>query len=278
MLAKNELLNQQRQWAELTGLEPDTRGYLDSVEKNLFKQLDSLTRQAFENGSGSELEDTPSRPAKMRALHSSSALAVNVFDSWVASNTSALRSVLGLDSDIVSISFEEQFPTGLGGIPPNLDVALELSSGHIIGIESKFSEWLAPKPKHKAPLKAKYFPGNTGLWEQKGLPESQKLAAAMDQGAEHFQHLDVPQLLKHSLGMATQCGNRFSLFYIYYDCPGPESDLHSDEISHFDSLVGKELRFKAMSYQNFFSALEQIELVDKDYLGYLRERYFNKLV
>ena len=278
MSSKTELLLQQRQWAELTGLEPDTRGYLESVGKNLLKTIGPQTRLAFEKGSGSELEDTPSRPAKMRALHSFSALAVNVFDSWVGSKTPALKSVLGLDSDIVSISFEEQFPTGLGGIPPNLDVALELSSGHITGIESKFSEWLAPKPKHKAPLKAKYFPGNTGLWQEKGLPESQKLAAAMDQGAEHFQHLDVPQLLKHSLGMATQCGNRFSLFYIYYDCPGPESDLHNDEVSHFGSLVGEELRFKAISYQNFFSALEQIEFADKKYLDYLRERYFNKLV
>ncbi len=30
----------------------------------------------------SELQDTLSRPANMRALHSSSALAVNFFDSW----------------------------------------------------------------------------------------------------------------------------------------------------------------------------------------------------
>ena len=132
--------------------------------------------------------------------------------------------------------------------------------------------------ENKSPFKQKYFPSDTGLWKVKGLPESQKPVAAMDKGEEHFQHLDVPQLLKHSLGMATQLDNRFSLFYIYYDCPGPESHLHNAEINHFNSLVGEELRFKAMSYQSFFCVLEKIKSVDKRYLDYLRARYFSEAV
>jgi len=82
MLSKSQLLFQQCQWAEALGLKPDARGYLATVEGNLLQPLNESTRKAFENGSGSELQDTPSRPAKMRALHSSSALAVNFFDSW----------------------------------------------------------------------------------------------------------------------------------------------------------------------------------------------------
>jgi hypothetical protein len=88
MTSRTELLQQQRNWAESIGLNPDSWGYLDDFELNLMKPISSRTRMAFKNGSGSELMDTPSRPAKMRALHSSSALAVNVSDSWVDEESS----------------------------------------------------------------------------------------------------------------------------------------------------------------------------------------------
>jgi hypothetical protein len=60
-----------------------TRSYLDSVAANLLQTLSEKTRHSFENGSGQELRGTPSRPSKMKTLHSSSALTVNVFDYWV---------------------------------------------------------------------------------------------------------------------------------------------------------------------------------------------------
>lgn len=46
---------------------PDPRGYLVSVDANLWCPLSDASLAAFENGSGSELT------AKMRALHSASA-------------------------------------------------------------------------------------------------------------------------------------------------------------------------------------------------------------
>jgi hypothetical protein len=275
MRSKRQLLNHQRSWAESVGLDVDTRGYLDSVDANLLQPLSQKTKLSFENGSGSELLDTPSRPAKMKALHSSSALAVNVFDFWVYRDPSALLSALGLDSGrLAAITFEEQFPTGLKGNPPNLDVALEYSDGHVIGVESKFSEWLTPKSKNKAPFKPKYFSAEIGLWEDKGLPQSQMLAEAMHTGEEFFRHLDVPQLLKHVLGMANQLGGLFSLYYIYYDSNGPESDVHRQEVERFEGLVGDEVRFKARSYQELFSSLNEMGYDDETYMGYLHQRYF----
>ena len=163
MKSKQQLLNRQRSWAESVGLDVDGRCYLASVDANLLQPLSMRSKQSFENGSGSELQDTPSRPAKMKALHSSSALGVNVFDYWVDRDTSALLSALGLDSgSLDAITFEAQFPTGLKGNPPNLDVALAYSDGHVIGVESKFSEWLTPKSKNKEPFKSKYFSEDTG--------------------------------------------------------------------------------------------------------------------
>jgi hypothetical protein len=278
MRSKQRLLNRQRSWAESVGLDVDDRGYLASVDANLLQPLSVKSKRSFEDGSGSELQDTPSRPAKMKALHSSSALGVNVFDYWVDRDTSALLSALGLDSgSLDALTFEAQFSTGLRGNPPNLDVALEYSNGHVIGVESKFSEWLTPKSKNKEPFKAKYFSEDTGLWESKGLQQSQMLVEAMHTGEEFFRHLDVPQLLKHVLGMANQLGGLFSLYYIYYDSNGPESDVHRREVERFNSLVGEEVRFKARSYQEFFSSLNEMGYDDETYMGYLHQRYFPPL-
>lgn len=43
----------------------------------------------------------------------------------------------------------------------------------------------------------------------------QSLAIDVDKGLERFRYLDVPQLLKHALGLATQLGDRFMLYYAY---------------------------------------------------------------
>lgn len=269
----NDLKQRQIRWAKSAGLQPDSAGYLSNFEANLLRPLSRQSRKAFERGSGSELLDTKNRPAKMRALHSSSALAVNVFDNWVESNTDPLRVALGLTGEIVSISFEEQFPTGLGGIPPNVDVALRLSTGHVIGIESKFSEWVTPKPTGRESFKPAYFPAGNSLWQSKNLPCSQKLAELVNNGIEKFIHLNVPQLLKHALGMANELHDQFSLFYMYYDWPGPESDVHKSEIQRFVQLVGSELRFKSFSYQEIFRLLGEEDIEDDEYMEYLFRRY-----
>lgn len=274
MSSKTDLLARQRAWATSVGIPIDDRGYLASVAENLRKPMAARSRQAFEKGSGSELLDTHARPAKMRALHSSSALAVNVFDNWVGRNGAPLQAALALSSEVFSISFEEQFSTGLDGNPPNLDVAILLADGHLIGIESKFSEWLVPKPPTKESFRPKYFSEDVGVWESLGLPNSQRLAVDIARGQEIFRYLDAPQLLKHALGLATQLGSNFSLFYIYFDWPGKESDTHYRELDRFACRVGSELNFNAQSYQDLVRALTRIEGIDSDYLTYLQARYF----
>ncbi len=53
MSSKSQLLTQQRHWAEGQGLKPDHRGYLATVDGNIFQPMHVSTRKAFENGSGS---------------------------------------------------------------------------------------------------------------------------------------------------------------------------------------------------------------------------------
>jgi hypothetical protein len=88
--------------------------YLDAIEANLLQPLSVAAHRGFGNGSGSELADTPARPAKMKALHSSAALAVNVFDYWTTRDSAPLTAAMGIASRIREMAFERQFPTGLG--------------------------------------------------------------------------------------------------------------------------------------------------------------------
>lgn len=261
------ILEVQRAWAMATGGNPDRQGYLDTVNANLWRPMSERSRRAFQNGSGAELE------RKRRALHSSSALAVNLFEYWIDADRAILQRILALEAGVEAITFEAQHHTGLSGNPPNLDICLSLSSGHTVAIESKFCEWLTRKSASKEHFKPKYFPDVIGLWAGKGLPKCQVLAEDIQAKREHFMYLDAPQLLKHALGLSTQLGRNFDLYYLYFNSPGPESTGHEEEIARFESRVGKELRFKSFTYQELFRRLEAME-VDADYMAYLRARYF----
>ena len=238
--AKSALHQQQLDWATSVLHLPDSRGYLDSYHLNLFQPLSPDAHRAFTQGSGSELLPKEDRPAKMTALHSSSALAVNAFDYWSGKPLAPIATALGIEQSPTHFRFEAQFPTGLGGTPPNLDLAFSYANGHVLGVESKFSEWLAPKPPYKEHFKAKYFPKDEFLWSKAGLPNAQRLAEDMQKHERVFRHLDAAQLLKHMLGLATAAPGQTSLYYLYYDCPGPESSIHRAEIEAFADLIGTD--------------------------------------
>jgi len=274
MTSKRQLIRQQRRWAASTDLAPDAAGYLETYEQNLYRPLSAKALAAFDRGCGSELRDARRRPAKMRALYSSAALAVNVFDYWSERDAGPLLEALGLDAPLASLDFERQFPTALAGITPILDVTLELLPDNIVGIESKFTEWLTRKRKARQAFKDKYFDDGKKLWATAGLPRCQSLASDMQKGAEHFKALDAGQLLKHALGLATQRRDRFSLCYAYFDIPCPASKVHRHEIERFASRVGEETRFQAICYQDLFRVLRATSPVDTSYVTYLGSRYF----
>lgn len=275
MTSRRQLLRRQRAWAKAQGLAVDARGYLESVNANLRVPLSADARAAFESGGGSELLGHGGAPAKMHALHSSAALAVNVFDHWTPENAGPLLDALGIDGMLaLPPRFEAPFPTGLPGTPPNLDVALTLTSGTIVGIESKFTEWMTRKRASHAAFKDKYFPSEAGLWARNGLPACQALAADMMSGAASFRHLDAAQLLKHALGLSTKHGGRFALYYVYHDVPGPAGVVHAQEVARFRERVGGELGFGASTYQDVYRKLAAARDAGSEYLGYLGSRYF----
>lgn len=263
------VIEQQTRWARSQGYEPKN-AYMTSLADNLRQQLSSGAQQDFERGNGGELRERGIRPPKMHALRSSAALSANVFDYWRSHDPVPLQQALGLREKITRITFEEHFPTGLKGNPPNVDVLLKLEGIHYVAIESKFTEWLSLRERTLDP---KYFPPGKELWAAENLPDCQALANELREHTS-FKFLDVPQLLKHALGLARKESGSFELHYIYFDWDCPEGKIHSAEVTRFENLVGQEIRFRALTYQQLFKRLERMARPDDAaYLEYLRARY-----
>lgn len=95
----------------------------------------------------------------------------------------------------------------------------------------------------------------------------------MQQSEVSFRHLDATQLLKHALGLATCLGNKFRLFYVYFDYAGDAGDIHRHEVRQFSDMVGEELAFKALSYQALIGRLVSSKAGSDAYRSYLCDRY-----
>lgn len=263
------VIEQQTRWARSKGFEPEN-AYLPSLAENLRQQLSDGAQQDFERGSGGELRERGIRPPKMRALRSSAALSANVFDYWRSHDPAPLQLALGLRDKITRISFEEHFPTGLRGNPPNVDVLLTLEGNKYVAIESKFTEWLSPRDRILDP---KYFPARKELWTEQNLPNCQALAIGFRELGP-FKYLDAPQVLKHALGLARRKTATYDLYYIYFDWTCPEGKIHADEVARFGNMVGDEIRFRALTYQDLFKRLNKtIRPDDALYMEYLTARY-----
>ncbi|HZF29840.1 MAG TPA: hypothetical protein VE907_12020 [Gammaproteobacteria bacterium] len=271
--ARKDLERRQRRWAESVGVALDARGFVRDEAANFRVPLSAGARSGFDRGS--ERTPYPSRPARTWALLSSAALVANVFDHWTGRDPRPLLRAFGRADEHAVLTFEEPLATGLEGDPPSADVALRFTGGGLLAIESKFSEWLVRRPRNKREFKPKYFPAGAPLWELRGLPRCQALAADIQRGARRFKWLNATQLLKHALGLATAAPRAGALCYLYYDWPGREADAHRTEIAAFAAAIDAAPAFAALSYQTLFAALSADEAVDRGYLDYLRARYFS---
>lgn len=275
--ARDRIRRLQREWATNRGLSVDARGYVSDYRKNLRVNLSPRALKAFSQGADSELRDGPNdSPAKMRALHSSSALAVNVFDYWVTRDASPLLGTLGIEGTVASMEFETPLKTGFGGIPPHLDVLFRLDGGRLVGVEAKYTEWMSKKSKQPEKLIPYFHVDGTSFWSRAGLDGAHTLAKSIVDKRTVFEVLDVPQLLKHILGLRVAAvGKPWSLLYVYYAGAGEIAELHATEIQKFTDAVGAAAGFTALSYQTVFASLAEVPgNIDQAYMAYVRERYF----
>jgi len=261
-------------WSSTILRDPRRSDYAATLGENLFlNALRPQTEAEFQHADGAELQDGTTRPAKMRALISSSALAVNFFDAWRDASSAVLGRALGVETPVVSLRFEykpENYPVGPGS--PNLDLLLTLAGGHRVAIESKFAEPFR-SPGDDALLSPKYFPAQSRLWDIAGLPRAQQLAGQL---SARWEYLDAAQLLKHMLGLANDGEIPCTLLYLWYDTGLPDAAAHRSEITRFaDLIAGDRIAFRARTYQEAYDAiLDRDQPVDGWY-EYMKARYFD---
>lgn len=271
MRSASEARSRQQAWAEAEGISVDESGYVSTLEDNLFVPLSAATRIELSGGNGNELGG-PGRRGKMQALHSSSALAYNVFEYWrQREDRDELRAAMELPLPIKAIAFEGKFATGLGA-PAHVDVVLEVGDG-LVAVESKFLEPFGSSKPYKT-FSTKYFPSCVARWADVGLPHCQTLAEQVNRDEVEFLRLDVPQLMKHALGLWRMGRPDVSLWYLYVEMKGVVGERHQHELELFQERVGEEIRFRALSYNRLIERLhEQGNPAHTKYLAFLTGRY-----
>lgn len=253
--------------------------YTPTLDENLFEPIAESVRQDIEKGDGGEFTAKNGTMPKMHAVHSSSALGVNVFQYWLTSNQVAeIASACGFCREgnqcAQTIRFESKFPiTNKFKFSPNLDVVIENKPGSqydLFAIECKFSE--AYTSRGHGGIDPKYL--DLDVWEN--LPNLHALAKELSPDDKQNSYLHPAQLIKHILGLKQACGkSRFRLLYLWYDVLGSAGALHREEIDRFTETAKLDgVKFHAMSYQELIkkiAARRQVEHVD--YLNYLSGRY-----
>jgi len=271
----------QRIWAknhsiELIGSKIDKGelNYTKTLKDNLFLDISDESRREFTQGDGNELADFP---AKMQALHSSSALTVNFFEFWKkAKFKKPIAKALRIPStNILDIKFEKKFPILRNSMrhPPNIDVVLNYKNGYCCAIECKFTEPYQQSRRNKSGLKEKYI-SEFKQWDI--IPNIFQLAEVISPNDTKFNYLYSAQLVKHLLGLLTKYDkSKFRFLYVWYDVFGERSYRHSLELEELASIFRSDgITFQAITWQeviiNLSSYLSENSL---KYLRYLEERY-----
>jgi len=287
MNAIEYIQTKQQIWAKSQGINligsKGDRGkkiYTTALNENLFLPMNSTVKQAFDEGDGNELNQYDGFSAKMQALHSSSALAVNVFQYWMTKNISTIASACGLckkdNTSPKSISFEKKFGINKNfKFSPNIDVVIENSINFnfkVFAIECKFTEPYSTMG-HTG-LKEKYI-SLESIWND--IPNMYQLAQRISPNDNDFNFFHPAQLIKHILGLKRKYGkNGFRLLYLWYDTLGEEGFRHKEEIERFAEISKEDgIKFHSISYQELILRLRK-DCLDEhgEYINYLSNRYF----
>jgi hypothetical protein len=145
----NTVLNAIQSHCSEMGMVFDDDARVETAEESLVRPLPQwpLIRKELESGDGSELKSKDGKRPKFHSLYSSAALCVNAF-APIKEKPEAVQ-LLGYGPFSVA-RFEMKLKTGIS--TPNVDLYLE-DQDDVIGIESKYTEWLTPKvPDHDGNL------------------------------------------------------------------------------------------------------------------------------
>jgi hypothetical protein len=287
MTALEYILSKQIQWALTCGIpligSKGMRGrasYTSELNQNLFEPLLPDVQESFSRGDGNEIIGSQNSPAKMQAVHSSSALAVNIFQYWrkieqvpiISAACGLCRKGNNISNKIV---FEEKYPIDSRfQFAPNIDIVIHNVESFYVkrfAIECKFSE--AYKKEVHDGIRPQYI-NITELWED--VPELYGLAKLISPVDDSFAYLHPAQLIKHILGLKRAYGRKgFRLLYLWYDVLGEEGANHRKEIRNFSEIAkSDDIKFHELSYQELIVRLSNEYRSDHEkYINYITTRY-----
>ncbi len=274
MLAANHITYYQLKWATQQKI-PFEGYYTERVEDNIFdNELHPETRKEYERGKGHELDG---KRAHMKALHSSSALVVNVFDYWRRENRiKDIANCCGAEGIVSGMEFEKTHPIkGVNRTPPHLDI--EFIGLIPLAIESKFTEPYHRKTRRdNKDTHLDVYLEHHDIWD--GIPKIKALAESISQQSgsrTDFEYLDVPQFIKHILGLKCSYSGQFCLLYLWYKINSNEAKQHEEELARFSISIKDEINFRTITYQDLFKRIRHLPDVDSAYIKYLEQRYFS---
>jgi hypothetical protein len=283
------ILSKQIQWAKRKNIKligsKVTKGfpaYTQKLDDNLFEPLVSDVINDLSKGDGGEILSKNNFPAKANAVHSSSALGINMFHYWKTSGKiDNIAHACGLcakqNKMQTDIRFEQKFIISKTFQKcPNLDVVIENNENDqykIYAIECKFSEAYSPR-KHGG-IDPKYFRSDImPLWND--ISNIYDLAKTISPDDNEFKFLHPGQLIKHILGLKNKFGKKdFRLLYLWYDVLGKEGYVHRTEIEKFSAYTNAdEVKFSSISYQELITSLaKNYYETNEKFIDYMTGRY-----
>lgn len=287
MNGTNYIKTKQIQWARRNGIVLTSskvgkgqKIYTKTLTANLFEPMSQVTIDQINAGNGGELRDSVNAAAKMRALHSSSAIGVNFFHYPKSKNkvpqiAHSCKLCNSGNTSSLDVSFEKKYPISKSfSTSPNIDVVIENhehSRFKVFAIECKFSEAYGSY-KHGG-MDSKYL-SLSFLW--KDLPNIHNLSKTICPDDNKYQFLHPAQLIKHILGLKNAYGKTaFRLLYLWYDVLGEEGHRHRNEIEKFTTIVKSDgINFSSISYQEVIKNLASTYYSgNESYINYLSDRY-----
>jgi len=283
----NYILTKQVAWANrnkipLIGskITKGRQAYTKTLDKNMFEPLLPQTETEIKKGDGGELKRDATNSAKMCAVHSSSAIGVNILQYWKKKNIPDIAYALGLsrkdNTTSIEIKFEQKFKiSNKFNFDPNIDAVIyndENDKIKAFGIECKFSE--AYSSRNHPGLKEKYITEISKQW--KDIPKLFEFAKTISPNDKDFHHLHPAQLIKHILGLKNQYGKSgFRLLYLWYDVLGYEGCQHRKEIKQFSEIAKSDnIKFHSISYQELIIKMKsELYVGHEKYINYITDRY-----
>jgi hypothetical protein len=242
------------------GADLDGRGWAVDYRQNLFAPLHDDTAQEFEDAG----ELTPAGAGRIAAPHSSTALAINMFDVWRDRELGPLGEAMQVDITHL-VGYERPHDLGFQR-PAQPDIEFTGTEGRPVAIEVKLRE---PYGNVKNEFADRYFE-TPGLWD--GLPNLRDLAESIDRNEATFTTLHAAQLVKHAIGLRRSYGDAFVLGYLWHYIPSDTGDNHIRELEEFTAIAASDIRFVSWTVEQVLGGLDT-DRCDPDWYVYMAGRY-----